>query len=79
MSYVTNLICRECGAEYKTQPLNVCEFCFGPLEIQYDFTKIKKDVSKKTISNGPNSMWRYSQFLPVDIENAIDILSLIHI
>ena len=47
MSYVTNLICRECGAEYKTQPLNVCEFCFGPLEIQYDFTKIKKDVSKK--------------------------------
>ena len=73
MSYVTNLICRECGAEYKTQPLNVCEFCFGPLEIQYDFTKIKKNVSKKTISNGPNSMWRYSQFLPVDIENAIDI------
>ena len=40
MSFVTGLQCRECGQEYPQEPLHVCEICFGPLEIQYDYSAI---------------------------------------
>ncbi len=39
MSYVTNLKCRECGQEYPVSPLHVCETCFGPLEVTYDYAR----------------------------------------
>ncbi len=42
MSFVTGLQCRECGQKYPQEPLHVCELCFGPLEIQYDYPAIKK-------------------------------------
>jgi len=53
--------------------LNACEFCFGPLEVEYDYKSIAKAVSKKKIENGPYSMWRYHDFLPVSRESAVDI------
>ena len=37
MSFVLGLQCRECGQEYAKKPLHVCENCFGPLEIHYDY------------------------------------------
>ena len=65
--------CRECGNEYPVEPLNVCEFCFGPLEIKYDYDSIARSVSRESIEKGPASMWRYDAFLPVDGEAAVDI------
>ena len=44
MSYVTCLRCRECAREYPVEALNVCEFCFGPLEVAYDYDKIARTV-----------------------------------
>ncbi|MEM9156353.1 MAG: threonine synthase, partial [Cyanobacteria bacterium P01_F01_bin.33] len=35
--HVRKLKCRECGALYEPQALHVCEFCFGPLEVAYDY------------------------------------------
>jgi len=43
------------------------------LEVEYDYKSIAKAVSKKTIENGPHSMWRYHDFLPVSKEAAVDI------
>jgi threonine synthase len=37
MSFTTGLQCRECGEKYPWSPLHVCEMCFGPLEVQYDY------------------------------------------
>jgi len=34
---VIGLKCRNCGAEYEVQPVNICEECFGPLEVEYDY------------------------------------------
>ncbi len=65
--------CRECGSEYPIEPLNVCELCFGPLEISYDYASIARSVSRQSIEKGPASMWRYHDFLPVDVEAAVDI------
>ncbi len=73
MAYVTALKCRECGREYPVEPLNVCEFCFGPLEVAYDYEAIRKVLSKEQISKGPPTMWRYAPLLPVDGENAVDL------
>lgn len=73
MTHVKSLRCRECKSEYPIEPLNACEFCFGPLEVAYDYKSIAKAVSKKKIEDGPYSMWRYHDFLPVSKESAVDI------
>ena len=46
MSYITNLKCRECGQEYPISPLHVCETCFGPLEVTYDYARIRAAISR---------------------------------
>ena len=73
MPHVKCLQCRECKSEYPIGPLNACEFCFGPLEVSYDYDSVAKSVSRKSIESGPNTMWRYHDFLPVDKESAVDI------
>ena len=73
MAYVSLLRCRECGREYPVEPLYVCDFCFGPLEVQYDYDAIGKVISRDRIKDGPLTMWRYEDLLPVGRENAVDI------
>jgi threonine synthase len=71
MSYVTTLRCRECGQDYPIKPLHVCETCFGPLEVMYDYKKIAKAVSHKLIESRPKNLWRYRELLPVTGEPVI--------
>ena len=66
MGYVLGMRCRECGADYEKSPTHVCELCFGPLEVAYDWDEIKKHVSRESIEAGPFSMWRYADLLPLD-------------
>ena len=73
MSFAKSLRCRECSREYPLAAIHVCEFCFGPLEVAYDYEGIKKDVTRKSIEAGPASLWRYRQFLPCDADTAVDI------
>ena len=73
MAYASALKCRECGREYPTDPLNVCEFCFGPLEVKYDYEAIGRSMNRESIQNGPLTMWRYEDLLPVDASNAVDL------
>ena len=73
MSHVTCLRCRGCGREYPVEPLNACDFCFGPLEVEYDYDSIAQAVSRERIVEGPPTMWRYQDFLPVDADMALDM------
>ncbi|MBM3933900.1 MAG: threonine synthase [SAR202 cluster bacterium] len=73
MANVKGLACRECGREYPVEPIYVCDFCFGPLEVAYDYQSIAKATSRKKISDGPRTMWRYAEFLPVDAKFAVDM------
>ena len=73
MSFVKALQCRECGNEYPVEPLNVCDFCFGPLETVYDYDAIARVISRERISKGPLSMWRYEDLLPVDHSDVLDL------
>ncbi len=68
-----SLKCKECGAEYEPKATHVCEFCFGPLEVAYDYDHLRRIVTRETIQAGPNSIWRYRPFLPVATDNVIDV------
>ncbi len=72
MSYVRALSCRKCGREYPPEPINLCDFCFSPLEVVYDYKSMAKAVSRENLSSGPASMWRYRDLLPVESE-VVDI------
>ncbi|MFQ6058167.1 MAG: threonine synthase [Anaerolineae bacterium] len=66
MSYVKGLRCRECGQEYPQEPIYVCEECFGPLEVDYDYEAIAARISREQIAGGPPTMWRYRALLPIE-------------
>lgn len=68
MEKVLGLKCRECEREYPKEPLHVCEFCFGPLEVNYNYEAIQKSISRSSIEQGPESLWRYIDLLPIDGE-----------
>lgn len=67
------LKCKECGAEYELKASHVCEFCFGPLEVSYDYNALRRIVTRESIQAGPHSIWRYRPFLPVATDNPIDV------
>ena len=71
MEKLKGLKCRECGRHYPAAPVHVCEFCFGPLEVDYHYEVIRERVSRASIAAGPPSMWRYKDLLPVEGDVAV--------
>ena len=66
MSSTQTLRCRECARTYPLQASHICEFDFGPLEIQFDYKAIGETISREKISERPPTLWRYHELLPVD-------------
>jgi threonine synthase len=73
MTHVLGLRCRECAREFAIAPIFTCEWCFGPLEVVYDYDAIAKSTSRESIAAGPLSIWRYADLLPVERDSAIDL------
>lgn len=73
MAHVKGLRCRECGREYAADPIYTCEWCFGPLEVAYDYDAIRAAVSREEIAAGPLSIWRYHDLLPAVGDEAVDL------
>jgi threonine synthase len=71
MEKLNGLRCRECGRAYPAIPIHVCEFCFGPLEVDYRYEALQGVVTRASIEAGPPSMWRYKDLLPVDGDVAV--------
>jgi len=63
--FMKALKCRECGREYPLAATHVCEFDFGPLEVVYDYDRIKQSLNHSDIHSRPQTMWRYRELLPV--------------
>jgi len=68
MSFVRGLECKECGAAYAVEPRMICDACFGPVEVAYDYEAMKKVVTRESIEAGPASLWRYKDLLPAEGE-----------
>jgi threonine synthase len=59
------LRCRECGKAWGNQPRSICEECFSPLEVVYDYDAIRPHLSRERIAARAPNMWRYSDLLPL--------------
>ncbi|GAC1614581.1 MAG: threonine synthase [Candidatus Dormibacteraceae bacterium] len=68
---VIGMRCRECGSEYEVQATHVCEMCFGPLDVVYDYDAVRRRISRESIAAGPPTMWRYRELLPIEDDTAI--------
>jgi threonine synthase len=71
--FVEGLRCRECARPYPAEALHVCEWCFGPLEVAYDYEKMAATISRERIARGPSSIWRYADLLPADANGAVSL------
>jgi threonine synthase len=58
------LKCRECDSNYGLEARYVCERCFGPLEVAYDFGELDPAEARRKIQAGSRGIWRYTDFLP---------------
>jgi len=65
-----SLQCRECKKDYESTFKYICDECFGPLDVRYDFSPVTKD----TFSGREHTYWRYFEMLP--IENKSNIVSI---
>src|SRR5680860_1664647 len=64
MAAVQSLRCKECHTSYELEARYVCEHCFGPLEVAYDYSGLDPAAAKRRIQAGPSTLWRYADFLP---------------
>jgi threonine synthase len=63
-----SLRCKECQTTYALDARYVCEECFGPLEVAYAARSDTDPAAlRRRIQAGPHSLWRYGDFLPVDL------------
>ncbi|MGB9236012.1 MAG: threonine synthase [Terriglobales bacterium] len=62
------LRCRECGKTFDNQPRSICEDCFSPLEVTYDYDTIRKQVSRELFASRAPNIWRYRELLPLPAE-----------
>src|SRR6202140_387665 len=73
VDFVTGLRCRECARPYPAEALHVCDYCFGPLEVAYDYEALRRSVNRELIAAGPQTIWRYAPLLPVSDPAPIDL------
>ena len=73
VGFVTGLRCRECQRTFPAEALHVCDYCFGPLEVAYDYGRISATVSRERIEAGPRTIWRYRDLLPVDLDDEVPV------
>ena len=59
------LRCRECGQSWGNQPRSICEECFSPLEVAYDYDAVRASFTREQISQRKPNMWRYAELLPL--------------
>ena len=65
-----SLQCRECKKEFDPTFKYICEDCFGPLDVKYNFPSVSKD----TFANREHTYWRYFELLPIqDKSNIVSI------
>ncbi|MDQ3980752.1 MAG: threonine synthase, partial [Actinomycetota bacterium] len=51
----------------------MCEFCFGPLEVTYDYEAVAATMSRERVAAGPSTMWRWADLLPADPTEPVDL------
>src|SRR5499425_822239 len=61
------LRCRECGKTWGNQPRSICDDCFSPLEVTYDYDSIRPRISRELFASRAPNIWRYRELLPLPV------------
>src|SRR5690348_15247543 len=64
-SHCLGLACRVCATEHPLEANGTCTRCFGPLDPVYDWETLRVTVTPERIAQGPPTLWRYADLLPV--------------
>ncbi len=51
----------------------MCDFCFGPLEVTYDYERVAATITRARVEAGPRTIWRYADLLPVADPHPVDL------
>ncbi len=65
-SFFTGLQCHLCKTQFPAEALFVCDQCLGPLEVVYDYARIRAEISREEIERRPRNLWRYRELLPIE-------------
>src|SRR5271156_4599427 len=61
------LRCRECHKSWGNQPRSICDDCFSPLEVFYDYDAVRGSFTRERITARAPNMWRYAELLPLPL------------
>src|SRR5271163_1873117 len=61
------LRCRECHKSWGNQPKSICDACFSPLEVFYDYDAVRGSFTRERIAGRAPDMWRYAELLPLPL------------
>jgi len=59
------LRCRECGKFWGNEPRSICDDCFSPLEVSYDYDTLRGTITRERIASRAPNLWRYADLLPL--------------
>ena len=59
------LRCRECNKSWGNQARSICEDCFSPLEVFYDYDVVRGELTRERIASRAPNLWRYAELLPL--------------
>ncbi len=65
ISHISHLECPHCRRKHSADTINAYCVCGGPLYAVYDIAGVREEIDSGEFPTETNSMWRYSQLLPV--------------
>jgi len=71
--YLLHLQCRECARTYPLEPIAACEACWAPLEVVYDYPRLRSSLRREEIASRAPTMWRYRELLPLRREACVGL------
>lgn len=73
--FVTHLECANCFERYDASLVHgLCVKCQRPLWVRYDLDAVGRHITKRSLSERENTMWRYRELLPV--RDAASVITL---
>jgi threonine synthase len=79
MAKPVGLECIRCGGQYEVGPIyKGCPSCLERglptnVKVLVDADSIKRSFDPRDVAGRPESMWRYSEFLPVELDDAVSL------